>query len=78
MTFILYSPNFGKFQAVHISEQFVFTINKEFKLGLVSTVKDEHIPGRQQGGAIDLLGRLQELGVTRLLCPIHRAFQEQL
>lgn len=40
--------------------------------------KKEHIPGRQQGGAIDLLGWLQELGVIRLLCPIHCAFQEQL
>lgn len=38
MTFTLYFRNFGKFQAVYISEQFVFTINKEFKLGFVSTV----------------------------------------
>lgn len=38
----------------------------------------EHIPGRQQGGAIDLLRGLQEVGVTWLFCPIHWAFQEQL
>lgn len=38
----------------------------------------EHIPGRQQGGAIDLLRGLQEMGVTWLFCPIHCAIQEQL
>lgn len=39
---------------------------------------DEHIPGRQQGGAIDLLRGLQEMGVTWLFCPIRCGFQEQL